>query len=445
MLGKKLRNRYELFYYLGSGGFGQTYLASDLELSNCTWLVIKQLKPTFNPFHQTDLEKVRQLFDREVEVLRELGNHDRIPSLVDYFTESGESYLVQEFIDGHVFSEELERKPVFSEAQILVFLKDTLEILDFIHSKEFIHRDIKPSNLIRRRQDQKLVFIDFGAVKQISTSKVNDEIGTRIVSDVYTPREQERGKPKFCSDIYSLGIVAIQAFIAAMPSIDEDTNEIMWQEQRTPTISFAQFLDQMVRERPVDRYASANKALEEVDKLINHQYESKIIEQAIKQPTPYKFDYVNYWYREANKLRDLYGYHRLAIYLYNKVIEIHPRFLKAYFNRGVTLRYLNRYEEAVQSFNEAININPQCARAHFQKGIALFLSGFDNYLEALNSYDLAIKHNVFYPVAWFYRGIVLKKLERYEEAVEAYEMAKKQRPGFGRVSFLNEYSLESHP
>ena len=432
MIGTILRNRYEVFYHLGGGGFGQAYIAKDTADSNHQWCLIKQLKPFVSPFHVPDLEKAQELFDREIEVLQDLGQHDRIPSLLDFFVESGERYLVQEFIDGRVLSKELEEKPKFTETQILIFLKNILEVLNFVHSKDIIHRDIKPPNLIRRRQDKQLVLIDFGAVKQINLVEFIKGTGTRIATDVYTPREQERGKPRLSSDIYALGMVAIQAFIGAIPSIDDDTNEIDWQTQRQPSPALAALLNKMVCERPVDRYSSANIALEGVNKIIS-QFDPALIENAIKNPTPSKFDYVNYWYVEANKLRDIYRYHRLAIYLYDKVIEIKPDFCKAWFNRGITLRYLRRYKESIQSFENAIKINSQVLEAHFQKGVSLFAD--NELLGALNSYNLALQINPFYSVAWFYKGVLLHKLGRYDEAIESYEMAKELRPSFGRMNF----------
>jgi serine/threonine protein kinase len=432
MIGTTLGNRYEVFFHLGGGGFGQTYIAKDTSSTSSRWCLIKQLKPFSNPFHVPDLEKAQELFDREIAVLRDLGQHERIPSLLDFFIEAGERYLVQEFIDGRVLSKELEDKPTFSEIQILIFLKNILQVLSFVHSKGVIHRDIKPPNLIRRRRDKQLVLIDFGAVKQMTSVNLTRETGTRIVTDIYTPREQERGKPKLCSDIYALGIVAIQAFIGSMPSIDDDTNEIDWQNQRRPSPDLAELLNKMICEKPIDRYASADIALKEVDKIIG-QFEPELIEEAMKNPTPSKFDYISYWYIEANKLRDIYGYHRLAIYLYDKVIEIKPDFWKAWFNRGITLRYLRKYKESIQSLENAIKINSKLPNLHFQKGLSLFAS--QEFLEALNSYNSALQINSSYAVAWFHKGIALRKLERYDEAVEAYEMARELRPSLGRIEF----------
>jgi serine/threonine protein kinase len=431
MLGTLLRDRYEVFYHLGGGGFGQTYLARDTTTPTHEWLLVKQLKPFVSPLFVSDLEKAKELFSREIEVLKDLGQHDRIPSLLDFFIEAEESYLVQEFIDGRVLSQELKEKLEFSEIQVLMFLKNVLEVLSFVHSKGIIHRDIKPPNLIRRRQDHQLVLIDFGAVKQLAPPESIRGTGTRIVTDIYTPREQERGKPKLCSDIYALGIVAIQAFIGAMPSIDEDTNEIDWQSQKQTSSDFAELINKMICEKPVERYASADQALDVVNKIID-QFEPEIREEASKNPTPSKFDYINFWYVEANKLRDIYRHHRSAIYLYDKVIQIEPSFWKAWFNRGITLRYLKRHEESVRSFEKAIQINSKSPSIHFHKGISLAES--ENFIEALESYNRALEIHPLYSIVYFHKGITLYRLGRCDEAVEAYEEAKKLRPSFGKFS-----------
>ena len=53
----------------------------------------------------------------------------------------------------------------FTEYGVKEFLKQILSLLKYLHRHEIIHRDIKPANIIRRNVDNKLVLIDFGAVK----------------------------------------------------------------------------------------------------------------------------------------------------------------------------------------------------------------------------------------------------------------------------------------
>jgi serine/threonine protein kinase len=45
LVGRTLRNRYQIIQFLGGGGFGETYLAKDLDLPGHPHCVVKHLKP----------------------------------------------------------------------------------------------------------------------------------------------------------------------------------------------------------------------------------------------------------------------------------------------------------------------------------------------------------------------------------------------------------------
>lgn len=85
--------------------------------------------------------------------------------LLAYFEQDAEFYLVQELIEGNPIDQELTIGKSWHQEQVVYLLTEVLEVLSFVHSQGVIHRDIKPHNLIRRRKDNKLVLVDFGAVK----------------------------------------------------------------------------------------------------------------------------------------------------------------------------------------------------------------------------------------------------------------------------------------
>ncbi|HAJ60426.1 MAG TPA: hypothetical protein DCP31_15110 [Cyanobacteria bacterium UBA8543] len=123
--------------------------------------------------------------------------------------------------------------------------------------------------MIRRKSDNKLVLIDFGAVKEISTqlTEVNEKtnLTVGIGTKGYTPSEQAAGNPKFNSDIYALGMIAIQALTAKHPSQlpeNHDTGEILWQDKAEVSPELAAVLNKMIRSNFRDRYQSATEVLE---------------------------------------------------------------------------------------------------------------------------------------------------------------------------------------
>lgn len=269
MLGTTLRDRYEIIRQLGKGGFGETFLAQDKDLPGKPHCVVKQLKPILS--NAFDLQTATRLFDREAQVLYRLGNHDQIPRLLAHFEENGEFYLVQEYIDGNVLNRELTQGRQWSADEVITFLHDILNILEFVHQQNVIHRDIKPANLMRRALDRKLVLIDFGAVKEISSLGTNLEGKTVIGTPGYMPSEQVTGEPHFSSDIYALGMTAIQALTGILPKQlprNPDTHEVVWRHLAQVRPQLADILDKMVRYDFRQRYQSVNEVLQALSSLV---------------------------------------------------------------------------------------------------------------------------------------------------------------------------------
>jgi serine/threonine protein kinase/Flp pilus assembly protein TadD len=269
-----LGGRYKIISHLGAGGFGQTFLAEDLHLPGHPPCVLKQLKPEIN--NDNALQMARRCFNTEAEVLYQLGIHDRIPRLLAHFEEDKEFYLAQEFIEGKSLTYELTEGKAWSEGYVIDLLKDLLHVLSFVHQQQVIHRDIKPSNLIRRKADNRIELIDFGAVKQVGVQgAIDPESGlTNVTISIgtkgYMPNEQLAGKPRFSSDIYAVGILGIQAITGVHPRhFEEDAQgEIAW-HSRVAQVSpdLKAILDRMVSYDFRSRYRDAMEALEALQQL----------------------------------------------------------------------------------------------------------------------------------------------------------------------------------
>lgn len=273
--GKLLRSRYRVLSPLGKGGFGQTFIAEDLDLPNHPRCVVKQLKPASSDRYF--LENARRLFQSEAQSLMRLGTHDQIPRLLAYFEEDQEFYLVQELIEGHPLSEELPPGKRWAESEVCELLYEVLHILQFIHAEGVIHRDLKPDNLIRRRSDRKPVLVDFGTVKEIRTPGLTRHSRTSSVATIavgtpgYMPTEQGRGKPRPNSDIYALGVMGIQAVTGLNPDQfqeDPETGELIWRPWAQVSDRLAEILTQMVRYYFRDRYQTAEQVLVDLAPLL---------------------------------------------------------------------------------------------------------------------------------------------------------------------------------
>jgi eukaryotic-like serine/threonine-protein kinase len=131
--GTTLRNRYQIIKLLGSGGFGETYLAEDLGIPivpkpKC---VVKRLK-TQN-LNDEQLEWVKNSFQQEAATLYNLGKlHPQIPNLSEYFQEGKEFYLVQDFIDGVDLTQIIKTGKKIPEVAVTQLLTEILEVLEVL-------------------------------------------------------------------------------------------------------------------------------------------------------------------------------------------------------------------------------------------------------------------------------------------------------------------------
>jgi len=262
---ERLHGRYQVLRALGRGGFGVTFLAQDMQLPGEPYCVIKQLCPKVD--NPAAIKRACERFEREAKTLSHLGSHAHIPRLLDYFQIEDEFYLVQEYIRGITLARQVKRHGTFSEMGVKQFLNEILPILDFVHQQQVIHRDIKPPNIIRCEDDNRLVLIDFGAVKEEIVELENTQKGatTQFVGTLgFSPPEQLAMRPTYASDIYAVGVTCLYLLTGKPPmdfSYDPYTGEICWQDEVDVGEYLTRVLDRMLKVAVSDRYQSVEQVM----------------------------------------------------------------------------------------------------------------------------------------------------------------------------------------
>lgn len=273
-----LAGRYLTLKLLGRGGFGAAFLARDRYTPMMRQCVVKQFQPLGN-LTADQLKVAQGLFEREAEVLESLGTrHPQIPDLLAFFEldvpsrTPGETerffYLVQDFIDGLNMEELLEQKGSFSEAEVTEMLESILKVLKFVHENGSIHRDIKPSNIMRHR-DGRYYLLDFGAVKQVTTTAAMagqmPGRSTGIYSRGYAPPEQVSGSLVYpATDLYALAVTCLTLLTGKQPHelFDPLSNSFNWRTHTKVSDRLAAVLNRMLLPAPSQRFQSAVQVMD---------------------------------------------------------------------------------------------------------------------------------------------------------------------------------------
>lgn len=427
-----LGGRYQILKHLGGGGFGQTFLAADLHLPGNPQCVVKQLKPQKN--EGVSLESARRLFDAEAQALYQLGTHSCIPRLLAHFEENEQFYLVQEYVRGQLLSQRLQEVAPMEESAVVQLLIDVLDPLSFVHQHQVIHRDIKPSNLIRRDEDGKVVLIDFGAVKQVSCQRVEVEgqisITIAVGSMGYMPNEQLAGQPCLSSDVYAVGMLALQALTGIDPRRfrkDLKTSEIIWHDLANVSTSLQKVLDRMIRYDYRQRYHTAQEALLALQGLTrgNPVASQRLDFEECWVGQPEEAHLV--WLERADDFfqRGRYGD---AIATYERFLQVQPSYDQAWFKLGLAQEHLDNYEAAVNAYDRVLQLKPQDYLAWLKRAKALEqLQCLEDALVAYNEV-LRLQPDKYW--VWCDRALVLRQLDRLEAALEALERAIQLKPDF---------------
>ena len=226
--GKELVSDFRIERVIGAGGFGITYLATEIALDRK--VTIKEYFPgdfaargkraAAVPRSEGCAEDYQWGLDRFIEEAQTLARYDH-PNIVRvyrYFRANNTGYMVLHFEEGQSLKDWLQslgRAP--RQAELDKIVAPLLDALAVVHASDFLHRDIAPDNIIIRN-DGSPVLIDFGSAR--GDIAQHSRTVSALVKPGYSPYEQygEIGRQQGpWTDIYALAATLYHAITGKRP------------------------------------------------------------------------------------------------------------------------------------------------------------------------------------------------------------------------------------
>ena len=240
-VGTILHGTYHVDGYLASGGFGNTYVATNIQFGERYAIKEFFLKgvterdentttiSVSNQENAATFEAQRDKFKKEAVRLRKLSS-PHIVCVHDLFEENGTAYYVMDFVDGENLRDYLKKigHPL-DEATVWQVFDQVLDALEVVHSHGLFHLDLMPANLMMDQQGG-VRLIDFGASKQMKAGSGATTSTAVSYTNGYAPREQmEQALDKFgpWTDFYALGATLYFLLTDQKPPLPSDIDDDM--------------------------------------------------------------------------------------------------------------------------------------------------------------------------------------------------------------------------
>ena len=474
-ISKIVDQRYRLIQPIDLTILGQTYLALDTHRPGSPQCVVREIR--LGNFTSGNRDLILSLFKEKIEIFFSLSQHEGLPHLLAYFEENNNIYLVEDYIVGILLSEELAGGKCLIELEVIKILKEILEILVFIHNKGEAHGKIKPGNLVRQVLDGKLFLMNFGLERQIKRIlELNEEPlisenygDSNYYSLLYIQSEKNQEQVDKKSDIYALGIVAIQALTGLSPQdlleqkIINNTLriEIPWQSLQVCSLPLSNVIDKMVNNQCEENYESATEVLAELSKILVST-ETKLIPQSETiitrprareiplLPTLPRYKKKNiliaslviitgvaiayFWqyqfigqtlYKKGQELAKQ-GKQQAAIANYTEALKLNPKKASIYYKRGNSYYSHRSYEKAIKDYTAGIKIKANYEDAYYQRALVYY--ELDNKDKAMTDLTQTLRINPNYTQAYKKRGLIYYEIGDYKSAIQDYSESIRLNP-----------------
>uniref|UniRef100_UPI00398E3C61 phosphorylase b kinase gamma catalytic chain, skeletal muscle/heart isoform-like isoform X1 n=3 Tax=Pristiophorus japonicus TaxID=55135 RepID=UPI00398E3C61 len=136
---------------------------------------VKIVEVTAESMSEAQLNEVRSSTQKEIEILQMVSGHKSIITLIDFFSSATVVFLVFDLMERGELFDYLTEKVVLSEKETRRMMRELLEALQYLHSRNIVHRDVKPENILLDDQAN-IRLSDFGFSYQLKPGQTLREL-----------------------------------------------------------------------------------------------------------------------------------------------------------------------------------------------------------------------------------------------------------------------------
>ncbi|MEO8197588.1 MAG: serine/threonine-protein kinase [Thermoanaerobaculia bacterium] len=217
--------RYQILRMLGAGAMGEVFLAEDPQIGRR--VAIKTVK--IEEGRPNEMAERKRRLERESRAAGKLL-HPNVVALFDVGEDQGVLYLAFECVEGSDLEQRLQVEPPLTLREVITYVRQAAEGLDYAHRQGVVHRDIKPSNLLISAATGTVKVSDFGIAKLKDQTSDLTMTGSVVGSPHYLSPEQIRGDElDGRSDIFSLGVLLYEVLSRRRPFQGETLTTLVYQ------------------------------------------------------------------------------------------------------------------------------------------------------------------------------------------------------------------------
>lgn len=273
--GDLIDGRYRIGPKLADGGMGVVFFAEHVLIRRR--LAVKLLHAELAP----DRWMV-QRFLHEAAAAGSLAHPHIVESTDMGFTRDGIPYIVFEYLEGCLLTEEIRRLGRLSLGRTLVIARQVASALDAVHRAQLAHLDVKGDNVLLTRGSRGLdhaMLIDFGISRCTAAAGEQAPPGILMGTPEYMAPEQviqpERADGR--ADIYAFGVLLYEMLSGRCPFEDDDPQRVLARvlrdpppvlDRRVPPVLDQLMFDGLLTKSPAHRVQTIAEVIPVLDALL---------------------------------------------------------------------------------------------------------------------------------------------------------------------------------